>query len=218
MAETLEAFVAKIQSEGIEAGKKQAESIVSDAQSQADQIVADAQKKAERIVADAEQQANSKLERAQTELKLAARDIVLELRQTLSQAIESVFAKAAEAKLDDENFVGTALHEIVTLYAKREATHHEVVTIDVPADMRQKLVDWALREVGKPEVEGLRPHFDLKGNLQQRGFEYSVDNSTVEVTTEAVVSMLQELVTPQLREILDQAVGETDGQTPEPKS
>ncbi|HUU59839.1 MAG TPA: HrpE/YscL family type III secretion apparatus protein [Phycisphaerae bacterium] len=209
MAETIEAFVARIQSEGVEAGKKQAKKLLSDARKQADEIVQQARTEAEKIIADADEQAKALLDRSRTELHLAARDTVLKLRATLAHAVELVLAGAAAEKLTDVDFLGKILHELVLLYARSDLEHAGVMSFDVPPDIRGKLAGWALREIGQESVDGLRRRINLTGTLAQAGFEYNFTGATVEVTQDSVVAMLKEMVTPRLREILEQAAAET---------
>jgi hypothetical protein len=49
---------------------------------------------------------------------------------------------------------------------------------------------------------------DLKGTLADAGFEYQVDGANIEVTLSSIVEALTELVNPNLREILEQAMAE----------
>ena len=74
MTETIESFVEKLKSEGVEEGKRQAEQLREDAEQQARQIISDAEKQAQKAIGDAKAEAESILFRNRTELELAARD------------------------------------------------------------------------------------------------------------------------------------------------
>lgn len=206
MGDTIEAFVARIHSEGVEAGRQEAEKLLADARQQGEQIIADAKGEAETIVADAKTEGEGILSRARTELQLAARDNVLKLRDTLGAVIEQVLARGVGEKLDDPEFLGATLHELVTLAAKSDLEGRGVMVINVSPEMRDKLVDWALKELGQQTVDGLRHAFDLQGTLAQAGFEYNMTGATVEVTLDSVTEAMKELVGPRLREIIDQAM------------
>jgi vacuolar-type H+-ATPase subunit H len=209
MVETIETFVAKLQEEGVQAGQAAAEKLKADAQNQADQIVADAEAKAKKIVADAEAQAQSRSDRSKTDLALAARDTVGQLRETLCQCLNAVIAQGSKDVLADMDFLGRTLHDIVMLYAKADLERKLHIDINVPGEIQQDLKTWALKELGKHALADIRPSFDLKGHLQQVGFEYSIgDGGTVEVTLESVVDLLSRLVTPALRDVLAQAAKE----------
>jgi hypothetical protein len=210
MSETIESFVAKLQSEGVDAGKQQAEQLLTDTQAQADSLLADATKQAEKIVADAKTESQAIFDRGRIELKLASRDIVLKLRETLAEGLKSVLAGEVHDKLDDTALIGTMLHEIVVMYAKQLHDHRDVMQINVPEPQREKLRAWALAEIGQQTVDGVRGVFNLHTTLKESGFEYTIAGRTVEVTTESVTTALAGLITPALREMLDEAMKDTD--------
>ena len=209
MGQTIQAFVDKIRTEGIQAGRKEADDLLAQAKQQGERIVAQAEHDKDKIIADAQAEADSILTRGRTELGLAARDAVGKLRDALGGAIQAVLARGARAKLEDEAFVGQVLHEIITAYSQSELGDKKTFHINVPEQMRQTLVDWALAHIGKDNLN-TSEHItiDLRGTLAQAGFEYNATGATVEVTVESVVEVLGDLVGPTVREILDAAMTE----------
>lgn len=206
MPDTIETFVAKLQQEGLQAGKDAAEKLQSQAQKQADQIIAEAEAQARQIIAGAESEGASVLARSKTELQLAARDTIAQLRQSLTDSLNAVIAEGAKTTLCDLDFLGKTLHQIVMLYAKANMERKLHIDINVPGEIRDDLRTWALSEIGKEVVAEVRPSFDLRGRLHQVGFEYSVEKEgTVEVTLDSVVETISKLVTPALREVLKKA-------------
>lgn len=205
MADTIESFVAKLQTEGVQAGEQVAEKLRQEAQQQADKIIADANEQAEKIIAGAKTEAQSTLERGRTELGLASRDIVLALRETLGRALNAVLAAGAREKLTDSEFLADVLREIILTYARGDVENRQIMKINVPSDLRQKLADWAMGVIAQEKLEGLKTSIDLKGTLTEAGFEYTVQGATVEVTESSVVEALTDLVSPALRELLDKA-------------
>lgn len=204
MAESIEAFVAKLQKEGVQAAQADAERIRQEAQGQADEIVRAARAEAERIIADARRQAQEHLTRSQSELQLAARDVVLRLRQTLSQMLTAVLTPPTREKLSDPQFLGNLLQEMVINYVKADIDQNNQMTINVPCDMQHALADWALQEIARERKNG-HVAIDLKGTLREAGFEYQTHRSVVEVTESSVIQALNGLVSPVLRELLDKA-------------
>jgi V/A-type H+-transporting ATPase subunit E len=200
MAETIEAFVAKLQAEGVDAGRQEAQRIRAEAERQAQQVLQQARHDADRLMADAKAHADGTAARARAELALAVRDTVLRLQEALGRTLSAVLSAGVKQRMDDPAFLGSLLHDLVAAYVKRDVECGDVLKIDVPEDMRQKLIDWAMREIGQERVEKLRPCIDLKGTLKDAGFEYTLRGSTVEVTRESVVEVLMALVGPALRE------------------
>lgn len=206
MPESIESFVAKLQAEGVQAGRQQADKLRAAAQAEADKTLADAHAQGEKIIAGARREADGILARGQTELKLAARDTALRLREALERALKAVLAERAHESLADTKFIGTLLHEIVLAYAKDLQQHREVMTINISAEQRDKLKDWALKEIGQQAVDGVRGVFNLRTALAEAGFEYTISGRTVEVTTESVTAALSKLLSPALRELLAEAM------------
>jgi len=205
MVETIESFVAKLQEEGVQAGQQAAQKLRDQAQQQADKLIADARAEAEKIIAEANAQADNTRQRGQTDLNLAARDVVLKLRDSLNKVLRTVLAARTKEKFADVDFLGKILYEIILLYARADAAHKGRIQIDVPEKVRQSLVEWAMREIGQEKLEGMDMSIDLKGTLAQAGFEYNVSGATVEITEASVVDALAELVSPALREIVQGA-------------
>ena len=201
MTETIESFVAKLQSEGVDAGRKQADLIAAEAQSRADRIGQEATQQAEKIIADAQAEAANIKARSLSELELAGRDIVLRLQDSLTGAMSAVIAAKAKTNLDDVNFLGKVLHDLIKLYAQANLPG-EQVSINVPEEMRGQLIDWAMSELGKVAVDGHHGILDLKGTLAESGFTYNIDGATVEVTLSSVTQALVEMVEPSLHEMI----------------
>ncbi len=209
MAETIESFVSKLQADGVEAGRQEADRIRDEARKEAEKIVADAREQAGKIVADAKEQAEKELERSRTELRLAARDAMGRLRSTLGEAIRSVLATSAENTLQDVEFVQGLVRDLVLQYAKSDTGETEEIDVHLSAEACEKLADAAIRDL-REAGDQAGAHVNLHATLQRAGFEYRVDDATVEVTVESVVDLLSGMVSPRLREIVRAAAEQND--------
>ncbi len=206
MAQTIESFVAKLQAEGVEAGQQAAENIRTEAQREADKIVADAETAAAKIKAAAEKQAADLVSRSQTELQLAARDIVLRLGETLKNALKSVLLSETAEKLSDAEFLTKLLHDLTMRYADADIDREQTIMLNVSQEMQSQVADWALNEMTAKNPTKTR--IDLRGTLATAGFEYNLSGATVEVTPESVVELLSEFISPRLRELTQAAIAE----------
>lgn len=210
MPQTLEAFIDKLQTDGVEAGREAAAKIRAEAEQNAARITADAQAKAATIVAEAEAEAEKIRQRGRTDLELAARDTVVRLQQTLSAAVQEVIRVATRKELADTEFVGTLIRDVVMQYVQSDM-EPGTVAVNVSEPMRHKLAEWAIRELHK-DVDSDRSRVELHGALTEAGFEYRVGDGTVEVTTESVSAMLSELAGAELRRIIAGAVADDNSQ------
>jgi len=206
MAESIESFVAKLQAEGVQAGKQQADKIRAEAEKQAQQIIAEAEKQAQKIIADAKAQAENLRARTDSDLQLACRDAILRLQEKLAQTVQAVLSRAVERQLSDVQFIGNLLTEIIRTYTQSDTHRDGPISINVSPDMRDQLVDWAIQQMGREAVDSAHESIDLKGTLAEAGFEYRVSDGTVEFTTSSVVEVLMDMAEPSLREMLNKAV------------
>jgi hypothetical protein len=55
------------------------------------------------------------------------------------------------------------------------------------------------------EGDSLRGKINLHSQLKDAGFEYSISAGTVDMTASSVAEVLSELVSPRLKEVIDQA-------------
>ena len=87
-------------------------------------------------------------------------------------------------------------------YVRADVAGDGSVTINVTPEMRERLGGWAISSL-QTEAQSVR--VNLLGTLKAAGFEYQVTEGTVDVTAESVVSILAELVGPELRKLLADA-------------
>ena len=209
MADSIEAFVQKLQQEGVQAGRTEAQKLMGEAQAEAERIVSEAHAEAERIVKGAKAEAEDKLKQGTDELELAARDALLRLRQTLTDALAALLHRASAEALAEKGFLTKLLHDVVMQYARKDAEGSHPIEIHVSDEDLEAVTNWALQEMTQHEKDG-RAHIDLKGRLKSAGFEYSAGGGTVEVTPESISGVLSEMIAPRLREVVDKAAGQQE--------
>ena len=204
MADTIEAFVTKLKSEGVEQGKAEAEQIRTQTQQEADRILSDAKSQADNVIADAQKQANDILTRGRTELQLASRDAILKLSEALEKALRSAIQARTETQLKDSDFLKDVIKTIVQRYIDADIDTYAPVKIDVDPETYQQLCDWSLKELHEA-AKGDSISFNFGDTLRQAGFEFNFRGATIEVTRDSVVDTLIELVSPNLRQIVREA-------------
>ncbi|MBN1766349.1 MAG: hypothetical protein JW860_13900 [Sedimentisphaerales bacterium] len=209
MVETIESFVEKLQSEGVQAGHDAAEEIKNEARQQAQEIINEARSQAEKILADARKEAEAIVSKSQSELKLASRDAILGLRQSVIATLKTVLTGPVEQKLDDPEFLAPMLHDLVVEYARADLDRGQRFEIHVKPEVSKQLAEWVIRKLRKT-AETNQATIDFKGHLKQAGFEYKVSGATVDVTVESVVETLLDMVSDNLKDILREAAGEVD--------
>lgn len=200
MPTTIESFVKTLESEGVDAGRKAAQKIEAEAKQKAEQIIAEAKQSGEQIIAEAQTEAEKVKSRMNSSLELATRDAIFQLREKLSQQIDIVLKTNVEQALNDENTLNLVLREVIPAYAKA-GTKTEIT---ISQDMKSRLLETTLRELAH-SLKSQDVQMNTRHSLAKSGFEYKIEGSTVEVSTDSVTSLLTEMIDPDLQQFLAKA-------------
>ena len=95
MAEELQSLLEKIQRNGMEKAAAERDEILKNAQAKADSIISEAQSQAEDIRSNAQRDADALKQRAESAIRQAARDILLDLNVELKKRVEAINTAAA---------------------------------------------------------------------------------------------------------------------------
>ena len=197
----LESFIETIRKDGVEAGRQAATELQREAEREAARILADAKESARKIVADAESQREQILARGQAELSLAARDTLVRLRETLGRAVADIFYRKTQKVFANTEFLSGLIRDVVRQYTEKDAAGHQSLVVTLSESTRQELREWALTNLADGRSQrGLS--VELREGLAGAGFHYQIDGGTIEITPEAVVSVLSEFVSPSLSELV----------------
>ena len=212
MPTNIESFVKTLESEGVDAGKKAAQKIEAEAREKAEQIISEAQDTSDQIVADAQAEAEKVQARMKSSLELATRDAILLLREKLGRQLEIILKLNVEKALKDEETLVHVLREVIPAYVKADLEKEIKTEINVSNDLKSRLLETTLREL----AHSLKDHnveMDVSHSLAKSGFEYKIEGSTVEVSTESVTSLLAEMIDPELQQFLAQAATSNESTT-----
>ena len=202
MPTNIESFVKTLESEGVDAGRRAAQKIEADAREQAEKIIAEGKVKAEQIINDANSEAEKIKARMESSLQLAARDALLMLRQKLSEQLQNLLQLDVQKALSEEDTLVKVLREVIPAYARADAAEKQTPEINVSGDMKSRLLESALREL-QHSLKEKNVEINVKYNLAKAGFEFKIEGSTVEVSTESVTALLSEMIDPDLRQFLE---------------
>lgn len=208
MAKTVEAFVQQLKTEGIEAGQRRAAEMIEEAKAEASRLIEEAEARAEALVRNAEAEQSRIAARTRSELQLAARDTLIKLRSTLESAITETVAVGMEQVLEKPAFLQDILRSIIDRYVETDVLNQGTFTVDLPAHQRDALVGWALGALADSRYREMGISVNLRGHLQQAGFEYRVEGATIEVTVDSVVETLRPLVDARVAELVEVAAAD----------
>jgi len=208
MVETIKSFIDKLQTDGVQAGQAEAQKIRAEAEARSQQIVQQAQEQAKQIISQAHSEGENLRTRVQTEIKLADRDTVVQLQETLIRVLRSVLTGSVQEKLSDTDFIGKLLHDIVMEYVRADVEGNTSITINVSEETRHKLAKWAIQTIHE-DLKTKKTTVELQGTLRGAGFEYTVTDGTVEITVDSVVQTLSQLVGPEVRNMLAATINDS---------
>ena len=196
MTEELQGLLARIQQDGVEKADEKAAAIVSTAETKAKEMIAKAKDDAAALVAKAEEDSKVFAERAAKSLQQAARDVILSVGDSVSEAMSKlVDAKTSEALTTD--VMKQMMLEIAKSYGKSEGGIEMLVSEKDQAELRDAL----MAEFAKAAQDGIeiRGSGDIIG-----GFVLSVKDAKAHhnFTQKAIADSLCQLVRPHLAEIV----------------
>jgi len=101
----VDALIERLRNDGVVAGQAEAENIIHDAHKRAEWIISEAQSNAQQIVDKAKVDANEINHAAQDALKLATRDAMLKLRDTLLGSFSEEVGRVVGTQMADREFM-----------------------------------------------------------------------------------------------------------------
>ena len=140
MTEDLQHLLERINAEGVEKAKAEAERIIGAANARAKAILDAAAREAEQAAANAKLEAEAFGRRAEETIRQAARDTLLNVEQSVTALLTNLLLKEVNASMSDAHFVAPLAEAAVRAYLPGNSGAAEVVSSANLADaLRSKL-------------------------------------------------------------------------------
>lgn len=212
----VQALIDRLKTEGVAAGQSEADGILDKAKAKAEALVAEAEKKAATLLAEA--RAEAAKEKAATEdgLKVAARDLVLDMRNELGERIQQEAKRLVATTLADEAFLQKLILAMAA-NAKENASVEAAEPMEIV--LPEKIVTFEELKQSPEAVEpGTLTHFviALAGDVLRDGVTFSTApgfdgikvkltgrDVSIDLTEEAVATLLKRHLQPRLRAIME---------------
>ncbi|MCQ2378198.1 MAG: hypothetical protein MJ016_03175 [Victivallaceae bacterium] len=195
MAEELQSLLDRIYSEGVKKAENQAATIVADARREAENIVAQARERADAMLRDASAEAANLQQRAESAVRQAARDIILQLKSELEKRMRGVLAEASGKALAPETMAEIALN------VSKNDPEAEPAILCAPRD-REALEKAILSGIGASFGAAPRvfsdPSIDAGLEVSLRNGDYYFD-----FTVPALTAMVAKLVGERIAAVLE---------------
>ena len=216
MAEQLQQFLDKIQSEGVAKAEAEAKAILDGARAEAKTIIEDARTQAGQQQADAEREAGAFQQRAEQAVRQASRDVLLNTEQAIAETIQRLLAGKIAGTIK-ATFLKNLISEVVTGYAKAEPGQNDIALLVSP-DQVKALTAFARKELAAAAKsdEGVEVKSD---DSLTAGFRVSMAGGRIEhdFSSAAVTDALCQLLRPQLAALLRPEPDEAETTPAEPE-
>ena len=197
----LQSLIDKIKEEGVEEGEKQSARIVTLAEEKAAKIIEDAEIEASQILQKAKAEAAKAQEAGKQAVQLAARDLILSVRQQLVMIIEKILRHDTDKSLTID-LVGEMLMRLVDQWDWRKAERGELEVL-LPEQELNRVQEYLLQRTRDEFKQGVHlkvsPHFES-------GFRIGMKDGDVhyDFTDSGIAGILSNYLNPTLAELIKQ--------------
>lgn len=210
-------LIRRLREDGVSEGEAEAERIIADARVRAAKIVAEAEQKANQTTSQARQDANAFRKGGEDALHLAMRDTLLTLKGQLTELVSEQVCRLITREMHQEDFLIRLILEVAGKVRDESGLDEEG---DVDVLLPSNLIGVEdLRKDPLDLSEGTLSHFivSVANNVLREGFELRRDDGLesgirlyikdkdvhIDLTDEAVASVLLEHLQPRFRAILE---------------
>ncbi len=207
-------LIDRLRVEGVTAGQGEAESLVAAAKLKAIQIRDEAKDEATATVAAARAEADRIVQDGEEALRLASRDVLIQVRESCRHEFETKLGKLVHHTLQDQSFLQRMILEIVNK-TKPEDPDQAVQVLLPETEVTEEELK---REIGEVRPDSLAAFvMGLGGDILRDGLTFGVnhdvssgievrlvdDDVKLELSDESITKLLLGYLAPRFRAILD---------------
>lgn len=197
----LQELIEQIKKDGVAAAETEAKAIVDSAQEKAEKIVADAKAQAEKILADAKSETERMTKSSEDAIRQAGRNLLISFRESVARELKSIIGENVTAVYSSESFAQLIINVVENWANKPDA---EDIAVILSSDDLKNMEEVLLASLKDKMLKGVT----LKANDNfDGGFRIAVNNGSAyyDYSTEAVVDMLSNYLSPKVTELLKEA-------------
>ena len=213
----VEALINRLRKEGVAKGRTEAEQIMTDARKQADSILKEAEEEARAQLEKARQEAKQLKESGKEALRVAARDMILDMKGQLMHSFTTDVKRLVRTEMKEKDVIKQLILEVAAR-AKEDTGLDKENSIEVL--LPRSIVGLEdLRRKPEELQEGTLSHFVLvlANNMLRQGISFNVSddltvgiklrllerNIEIDLTDEAVAMLLLQHLQPRFRALLE---------------
>lgn len=194
-------LIEQIKKDGVEAAEAEAKSIIDSANADAEKIIASAKSEAEKILANAKLENERMVKSSEEAIRQAGRNLLISFRESVARELKAITEESVTAVYSSEALSEIIIQVIVSLAAHPENDDIAVVLNEKDLAALEELLLAGIKEKMLSGVT-LKASENFDG-----GFRIVLNNGSAyyDYSTDAVVDMLSNYLTPKIVKILKEA-------------
>lgn len=194
-------LIEQIKKDGVEAAEAEAKSIIDSANADAEKIIASAKSEAEKILANAKLENERMVKSSEDAIRQAGRNLLISFRESVARELKAITEESVTAVYSSEALSEIIIQVIVSLAADPENDDIAVVLNEKDLAALEELLLAGIKEKMLSGVT-LKASENFDG-----GFRIVLNNGSAyyDYSTDAVVDMLSNYLTPKIVKILKEA-------------
>ncbi len=197
----LSELIEQIKKDGVEAAEAEAKSIIDAANTDAEKIVADARREADRILANAKLENERMVKSSEDAIRQASRNLLISFRESVARELKAITEQNVVAVYSSDALAKIII-QVITACA--ENPDNDDISVILNENDLKSLEELLLAGIKEKMLSGVT----LKANDNfDGGFRIALNNGSAyyDYSTEAVVDMMSDYLTPKLIKILKEA-------------
>lgn len=197
----LQELIDQIKKDGIETAENKAKTIIESANEEARKIIFDAQAQADRILLNAKNENERIVKSSEDAIRQAGRNLLISFRESITRELKAIINENVTAVYSSDALAQLILNVVENWANKPDA---EDIAIILNSESLKSLEEILLAGIKDRMLSGIT----LKANNNfEGGFRISVANGSAyyDYSTEAVVEMLSNYLSPKVTELLKEA-------------
>lgn len=194
-------LIEQIKKDGVEAAEAEAKNIIDSANADAEKIIASAKSEAEKILANAKLENERMVKSSEDAIRQAGRNLLISFRESVARELKAITEESVTAVYSSEALSEIIIQVIVSLAVDPENDDIAVVLNEKDLAALEELLLAGIKEKMLSGVT-LKASENFDG-----GFRIVLNNGSAyyDYSTDAVVDMLSNYLTPKIVKILKEA-------------
>lgn len=197
----LQELIDQIKKDGVDAANDEAKSIIEKAKADAEKIIADAKAEANKILTNAKAENEKMVKSSEDAIQQAGRNLLISFRESVARELKAIISENVVATYSSDTFVKLIINVVESWANKPDA---EDLSLILNSNDLNTIESNLLAALKDKMLQGVT----LKANDNfDGGFRIAVNNGDAyyDYSTDAVVDMLSNYLSPKVTELLRKA-------------